>query len=222
MVVALIALAIALGGTAYAATQINGGQIKNGTITGKKLKKHTLTGTQVDVAKLGKVPSAASADHATTAGSATSAGNASTLGGVGAGSFVQGGGQIYTNGATEPESTSTKNVMTIPGLGVLSMGCDSSGWTDYEISNATGDSVQVSSTGNYFIQGSGPQTEADGRTAKPDQFVVNDDVALTTGQFVETFIWPAGGAAHGAELNIGWYHDTATNTCDLNVTGFVH
>jgi hypothetical protein len=222
MVVALIALAIALGGTAYAATQINGAQIKNGTITGKKLKKHTLTGTQVNVAKLGKVPSAASADHASTAGSASTAANATTLGGVGASEFVQGGGQIYTNGATEPESTSDKNVMTIPGLGVLSMGCNASGWTDFELSNATGDSVQASEAGDSFIQGSGEQSETNGKTAKPDQFLITEGVALTTAQFTETFVWPAGAPTHGAELNIGLFHDASTNTCDLNVTGFVH
>jgi hypothetical protein len=42
MGVALVALFIALGGTGYAAVKINGKDIKNGTVTGKKLKNRTL------------------------------------------------------------------------------------------------------------------------------------------------------------------------------------
>jgi len=42
MGVALVALFIALGGTGYAAIKINGKNIKNGTVTGKKLKNRTL------------------------------------------------------------------------------------------------------------------------------------------------------------------------------------
>ena len=47
LVIALIALFLALGGTTVAAVVINGANIKNGTITANKLKNGTLTGTQV-------------------------------------------------------------------------------------------------------------------------------------------------------------------------------
>ena len=47
LVIALVALFLALGGTTVAAVVINGASIKNGTITGNKLKNGTLTGTQV-------------------------------------------------------------------------------------------------------------------------------------------------------------------------------
>jgi hypothetical protein len=43
MIVALLALCVALGGSAYAASKINGNNIKNGTISGKKLKNRTIT-----------------------------------------------------------------------------------------------------------------------------------------------------------------------------------
>ena len=56
MVVAVIALIVALAGTAYAAQTINGGAIKKQTIGGGKLKPKTLTGFQVNVNKLGTVP----------------------------------------------------------------------------------------------------------------------------------------------------------------------
>ena len=53
MVVAVIALIVALAGTAYAAQTINGGAIKKQTIGGGKLKKKTLTGFQINTNKLG-------------------------------------------------------------------------------------------------------------------------------------------------------------------------
>jgi hypothetical protein len=58
MIVAVIALVVALAGTAYAAQTINGGAIKKQTIGGGKLKKKTLTGFQINTNKLGVVPSA--------------------------------------------------------------------------------------------------------------------------------------------------------------------
>lgn len=63
MVVAVIALIVALAGTAYAAQRINGGAIIKQTIGGGKLKKKTLTGFQINTAKLGTVPFAKVATH---------------------------------------------------------------------------------------------------------------------------------------------------------------
>jgi hypothetical protein len=48
MIVALLALCVALGGSAYAASKINGNNIRNGTISGKKLKNRTITSRQID------------------------------------------------------------------------------------------------------------------------------------------------------------------------------
>lgn len=63
MVVAVIALIVALAGTAYAAQSINGGAIKKQTIGGGKLKHKTLTGYQINLQKLGTVPFAKVATH---------------------------------------------------------------------------------------------------------------------------------------------------------------
>ena len=83
---ATLAFCVAIGGTGYAASKIDGGQIKAGTIKGKALKKRTipgakvkpdaLTGSQVKEATLGQVPAAARAQ------SAASAENSSRLGGL--------------------------------------------------------------------------------------------------------------------------------------------
>jgi hypothetical protein len=57
LIVGVIALIVALGGTAYAA-QINGNSIMKQSIGGGKLKQQTLTGYQINVNKLGTVPTA--------------------------------------------------------------------------------------------------------------------------------------------------------------------
>ena len=63
MVVSVIALVVALAGTAYAAQTINGGAIKKQTIGAGKLKHKTLTGYQINTNKLGVVPAAQRASH---------------------------------------------------------------------------------------------------------------------------------------------------------------
>src|SRR3954454_13030412 len=67
-----IALFAALSGGAYAAlskNSVGSKQIKSESVKGKDLKPDTLKGKQIDEAKLGQVPSAASADKATAADS---------------------------------------------------------------------------------------------------------------------------------------------------------
>ena len=61
LVISVIALFVALGGSAYALV-ITGGDVVNGSLTGKDVRKNSLTGTQIREAKLGKVPKARSAD----------------------------------------------------------------------------------------------------------------------------------------------------------------
>jgi hypothetical protein len=60
-VVATLALFVALGGSSYAVSQINGSQIRNASIAGKKLKRNTLGGRQIKESRLGTVPSARNA-----------------------------------------------------------------------------------------------------------------------------------------------------------------
>jgi hypothetical protein len=78
MAVALAALIVALGGTALAASKLVSGDslIKKASLSGNRLRRHTVTGTQIKVSSLPKVPSAVNADsatHAVSAGTATTA-----------------------------------------------------------------------------------------------------------------------------------------------------
>jgi len=83
LIISVLALFVALGGTSYAAVKINGKDIKNNTVAGKALKKNTVTGKQVKESSLGKVPSAKVADSATSATTAATATNATTAANAG-------------------------------------------------------------------------------------------------------------------------------------------
>src|SRR3954451_9666539 len=86
-VVSTLALVLALGGVSYAAVKINGKNIKDRTVTAKKIKKNSLGGAEINEAKLAKVPSAANAVNADNATHAVNADNANSLGGQAPSSF---------------------------------------------------------------------------------------------------------------------------------------
>lgn len=80
MVVSIVALVVAASGTALAATSLIKGDslIKKRSLSGNRLRNHTVTGTQVNLNKLGKVPNAKKADLATLATLATNASHANS------------------------------------------------------------------------------------------------------------------------------------------------
>jgi hypothetical protein len=85
MMVALVALFVALGGSGYAAVKLNGKNLKNRSVAGQKVKNNTLTGKQIRESKLGTVPRAKLATQL----AGGTAPNASNLGGLPASSFVR-------------------------------------------------------------------------------------------------------------------------------------
>ncbi|HEY7255887.1 MAG TPA: hypothetical protein VH476_04310 [Solirubrobacterales bacterium] len=94
-VVATLALVLALGGVSWAATKlpknsVGTKQIKNNAVTGAKVKKHTLTGKNINLKKLGTVPSANSANTATTASSLTPSEPLRLVGSAGQPQFLDG------------------------------------------------------------------------------------------------------------------------------------
>ncbi len=96
-VIAYLALFVALSGSAYAASHINGKTIRKHSLPGNRIKKNSVTGKQVNESKLGTVPSATSAMSATTADTAT---NANALGGTPPSGFGSGvvSGAVYDPG----------------------------------------------------------------------------------------------------------------------------
>ena len=80
MVVAVVALVVAVGGTAYAASMIHGNQIKPNTVTGKQVKERSL-GAVPKARNARRAGFARRAAYANAAGTASSAGDSATVGG---------------------------------------------------------------------------------------------------------------------------------------------
>jgi hypothetical protein len=144
--IGLLALFVALGGTGYAATKLNGKNIKTHSIAGNRLKNNTLTGTQINESKLGQVPSAHSADTAGTANAANTANTASALAGLPTSSILTSGcGPGKVNGYAHidgfaPSFPSTSYTSSAPFIDTTF--------------NCSGQAVQVkrSGTGNYQVR----------------------------------------------------------------------
>jgi hypothetical protein len=93
MAVSLVALVVALGGTAYAVHRINGASIAKRSIPGNRLVMHSIGAKEVNKGRLGKVVAAGAAD------------NALRLGGIGASGFLSSTGTAVNAsklGGTDP------------------------------------------------------------------------------------------------------------------------
>jgi hypothetical protein len=100
LVVAVVAVFLALGGTGLASVLINGSQIKNRSVGGIKIKKNSLTGTEIKESSLGTVPNAQNARNARNAQNAQNAQNSNTVGGKAAGAFAPAGKWALIAGTT--------------------------------------------------------------------------------------------------------------------------
>ena len=107
LAVATVALFVALGGTAVASFGPFKGDaiIKKHSLSGNRLKNGTITGSQINLQKLGKVPSAS---HADTAGSANTANSANTAANA----------ANATNAVNATNATNAANASTVSGQSV--------------------------------------------------------------------------------------------------------
>jgi hypothetical protein len=157
LVISIIALVMAMGGTGYAALKlpknsvgspqlkknaVTGSKVKNASLTGADIKNGSLKGTDVNLGSLGTVPSAnkaKSADNATHAGSADSAGVANEL------AFAK-----HFDFTIGPNAPGGMDFLTI-GPFTLTAFC--------EINNANNDTatLQIRSTEDHFALDGGPE-----------------------------------------------------------------
>lgn len=109
MIVALVALFAALGGTGYAAATFSGRDIQKRSIPANRIVGNALGGGQIDESRLGPVPAAqqaltaqtaASATHAAQADNADNATNAQKLQGRGPDAFVSNTLRVRTSQVT--------------------------------------------------------------------------------------------------------------------------
>jgi hypothetical protein len=109
MCVAILGLCVALGGTTWAAASLPAGsvgtaQLKHGAVTGEKVANHTLTGADLDLARLGAVPNAVHARDAVSALHATSADTAAQAKTADAAAFATTAGSAGTVYSTHFET----------------------------------------------------------------------------------------------------------------------
>jgi hypothetical protein len=147
MVVAMLALIIALGGTSYAAVKLPKGSvgsrelkknavttasIKNSAVTGAKVKADSLTGADINEATLAPAPLAAASNHAN---------GAAALDRV---TYRSAGGSVPQAG-TDPAGN------PITATAAMSVGCDPG-------QIATGGGVKVDDPGSQAVHESYPNT----------------------------------------------------------------
>jgi hypothetical protein len=142
MAVAVTALVVAASGTAVAAGLATGDNlIRPRSLSGNRLRNHSVTGLQVAAGTLGKVPKAKKADQAFVAGSsenavnaqdaqlATNARNASTLGGQPPSSFLPAADRVGTNGLMKVTAGSGPVTLFTFGPFTVTITCTKSGST---------------------------------------------------------------------------------------------
>ena len=196
MVVAIIALVIAASGTAIATTtRISGDSlIQKGTLSGNRLRRHTLTGTQINVKKLGKVPAAGQSDSAynavdaSNALNATDAANASMLDGLPASAFDS-ASNVVRSGLVTASGGQTVQVASF-GPFTLNLVCTSSGGGSYTAKLEASSSQDKSDIGGTLASPAGTSLT-----------VVTQPAANTfqeAPQHDADFIAPAGGGYQGS------------------------
>ena len=149
--IALVALFVALGGTAYAATALPAGsvgtrQLKTAAVTSAKIQTsavnsakvadNAITGSDVLESSLGQVPSAANAvtaADATHATNADTASNANAVGGISPADLLQGGGSILNARLTEPLNSGNGAILSVPGFGSIEASTGAGGIPNYRL-----------------------------------------------------------------------------------------
>lgn len=137
-VASVLALTVALSGTAYAAQlakdSVGSKQIKNNSVKSKDLKDSQITGGDVRDGGLGGADLAADSvgGAQVNEGSLGPVPNASALGGLGAASF-----QRAPTSAMGSFATGSSLTLSVPGYGTFSLACNS-GQTQYEVTNGLG------------------------------------------------------------------------------------
>lgn len=156
MIVAMVALFVALGGSAYAAKKIGSkeikanaittGKIKKNAITTSKIKKEAVTGAKIKESSLGAVPNAT---HATTADSATTATNWS---------------RYYTSGLKKANVGETVTLLTVGPFTFIGKCTEASGEriaTSYLTTSQAGSNMYSEYGDSYYENNFNPGTEAE-------------------------------------------------------------
>jgi hypothetical protein len=207
-VMSTLAVVLALGGTAVAATTIDGANIKDHTVKGRKLVNNTLTGTQVKESTLGAVPTAT---------------NATKLGGTAATGFVKGNVRVVRAAASLDAGTqgTFTPLLTIPGLGTVSGECYTSGDAFGEkFTNTSGTTAYVavllSNEDDSANWGKSGAAQLGNNVADTREFASGNSGGSSG--FSQRLTVVTAGGTHSAEILIGGVTEANTaSICDVSV-----
>src|SRR6202020_984299 len=122
LVVSVVALVVALGGTSYAAfslpkNSVGSKQLKKNAVTTSKIKNGSVTASKINTSGL-TVPNAQNANHANSADSATNAANAANATNAtnANNATTVGGRQVKKLFVNDPASTANTAVLTVDGV----------------------------------------------------------------------------------------------------------
>jgi hypothetical protein len=205
MMVAILALFVALGGTSYAAVtlgknSVGSKQLKKNSVTAEKIKKdsipgnrvksNSLSGRQINESSLTMVPLAAQAEE---------------LGGINSAGFIQGTGKAFANRASvevadvvDPEKV-TQPLGSIAGLGTFALvGSLARPGSDCLITftNESGGPISLNGDANPGLADGGT-TEITGADARPEgdsatfTLLTQDAADIVSGQTAITFGFPS-------------------------------
>lgn len=181
MVVAMIALVMAASGTAVAAGRLVSGDnvIKRGSLSGNRLRNHTITGSELNMKELGTVPRAATAI------------NANELGGLAPSAFLSSSSLIGTQGIVSSSGSinGTTVALFVTGPFTVTMTCTKS--SEGDVSLALEGS---SSEPNSVIDGAVVST-ANQAVDLPNAEITNGSTSVETQNASLGFEAPSGAAA---------------------------
>jgi hypothetical protein len=198
MFIALLALFVAIGGTGYAITKINGKDIKRRSIPANRVKPNSLTGKQIIEKKLKTVPSAADAD---------------TLSGISASGFARGGGTLVRKRVIVPTNTVDAVLADVSNGGELRGSCGTNAdQLTLEVENTTSTDRDVSLSG---INGFDPPSQIS-FSARMGPNESSSPVALLGGSAFVSFSIP--GRTSITSLTVA-HVDLNSGGCHVIITG---
>jgi hypothetical protein len=217
-VMASVAVFIALGGASYAAVKlpqnsVGTKQLKKSAVTTQKIRNGAVTGAKVKLSTLGKVPSAANADHATgadsaiysgratyasaalSASSALNAEEAAKLGGKTSADFAS-RGSVFNPGFVKLSAGQTA-MLGQSGPFTLTAGCQDAGGGEVDARLL----VESSEAGSLVAWGA--NGDAAGTFATPMEFDLHQSAGPETGLGATFAVIAPSGAQLNGLLNFG-------------------
>jgi hypothetical protein len=230
LVVSVVALVVALGGTSYAAfslpkNSVGTKQLKTNAVTARKIKNGSVTASKIDTSGL-TVPNAQHANHANSADSATDATNAASatnatdaaeLGGAGASAYVKSAGVIPAGDLAGTYGSPTIAAGAVTGAKVAANSLTGANIDESTLSGIGAGVMtgRVNTLSASIVNGGPPVGTSTGTSALVSTYqTVSPSVALVARDFTFRLSAPPGtGASRDMEFVVG---SGATVMCTIS------